>query len=59
MDMFLGEDLGFTDSFDGSVLPFLISGLLGLFTISLVHIMVKEKDRTRPDDVTDPPTGTV
>jgi len=59
MDMFLGADLGFTDSFDGSVLPFLISGLLGLFTVSLVHIMVKEKDRTRLDDVTDPPTGTV
>ena len=47
-DMFHGTDLGFK-MFTGTNIPFLISGCLGIFTVSLVLFMVRDRghvDRT-------------
>jgi MFS family permease len=41
-DMFHGADLGFK-AFDGTNVPFLISGCMGLFTVSLVLFMVRDR----------------
>ena len=41
-DMFHGADLGFK-AFSGTNVPFLISGCLGLFTVSLVLFMVRDR----------------
>jgi len=41
-DMFHGADLGFK-AFNGTNVPFLISGCMGLFTVSLVLFMVRDR----------------
>jgi len=43
-DYFNGMDLGMTPPFDGTMIPFVISGLLGVLTVSLVFLFVKEKE---------------
>ena len=45
-DYFHGTDLGLAAPFDGTWVPFLVSGILGLFTVSLVLVLVSEKGRT-------------
>lgn len=42
IDYFLGADLGLSAPFDGSVIPFLVSGMLGLITVSMVLLFLKE-----------------
>lgn len=42
-DYFHGRDLGFGTAFDGTVLPFLISGILGLLAVTMVQMLVKER----------------
>ncbi|MBN1677093.1 MAG: MFS transporter [Candidatus Thermoplasmatota archaeon] len=41
-DYFHGIDLGLPEPFDGTVIPFVISGLLGVFTVSMVQLLVKD-----------------
>ncbi len=43
LDMFFGKSLGLPDPLNGNIVPFVISGLLGMFTVALVQILVKEK----------------
>jgi hypothetical protein len=43
IDYFLGLDLGLAAPVDGTMIPFLVSGLLGLVTITMVLVMVKER----------------
>jgi MFS family permease len=43
IDYFLGLDLGLASPVDGTMIPFLVSGLLGLVTITMVLVMVKER----------------
>jgi len=42
-DSFHGIDLGLPPPADGTWIPFLISGLLGIFTITLVQVTVRER----------------
>lgn len=42
-DYFHGMDLGLQAPFDGTMIPFLISGGLGLFTVSMVKLLVRER----------------
>ena len=42
-DAFKGRDLGLASLMDGTVIPFIVSGLMGLFTVSLVLLFVSEK----------------
>lgn len=44
IDYFFGRDLGSLVPFDGTAVPFMISGCLGLFTVSLVLLLVKERE---------------
>ena len=41
-DFFKTKDLGLFDK-DGTILPFIVSGLIGLFTVSLVLLFVRER----------------
>lgn len=50
LDLFFGKDLGLPGPFTGNVVPFLMSGALGLFTVSLVRLLVKEKGRDKPPE---------
>jgi MFS family permease len=42
-DAFHGRDLGMATFFDGTMIPFIVSGLVGLFTVSLVLLFVEER----------------
>ncbi len=41
-DYFHGMGLGLPQPFDGTVIPFVISGMLGVFTVSMVQLLVKD-----------------
>jgi len=43
IDVFFGKSIGLTHPFMGTMVPFIVSGALGIFTISLVFFFVKEK----------------
>jgi MFS family permease len=43
LDLFFGKSLGLPDPLNGNMVPFLISGALGIFTVCLVQVFVKEK----------------
>jgi DHA1 family multidrug resistance protein-like MFS transporter len=43
LDMFFGKSLGLPGPLNGNIVPFLVSGALGMFTVSLVQVLVKEK----------------
>ena len=43
LDNFYNVDLGLPEPFDGTMIPFLVSALLGFITVSLVLVFVKEK----------------
>lgn len=42
-DYFHGMDLGLPSPFDGTIVPFLVSGGLGLVTVTMVRAMVRER----------------
>jgi MFS family permease len=42
-DHFHGRDIGLPWSLDGTMIPFLVSGLLGIFTVLMVHVVINEK----------------
>jgi len=44
-DAFYDKDVGTFIEIDGTIMPFLVSGLLGLFTVTLVLLLVKEQAR--------------
>jgi DHA1 family multidrug resistance protein-like MFS transporter len=46
LDMYFGVDLGLPAPIDGTMIPFFVSGGLGLFTVSLVMLFVKERKPT-------------
>ncbi|MGD9962563.1 MAG: MFS transporter [Thermoplasmata archaeon] len=48
-DQFHGRDFGFPFGIDGTVVPFVISGVMGITTVMMVHLTVKESRRARPD----------
>jgi MFS family permease len=45
LDLFYDMDLGMPQPLDGTMIPFLVSGALGIFTVSLVQMFVKERPR--------------
>lgn len=45
LDLFYEMDLGLPSPVDGTMIPFMVSGLLGIFTVSLVQMFVKERRR--------------
>lgn len=47
-DYFHGRDFGLPQPLDGTLIPFLLSGLMGLATVSMVLITVKERKKARP-----------
>jgi DHA1 family multidrug resistance protein-like MFS transporter len=49
LDAFFAKDIGLPDPFSGTMVPFLISGGLGIFTVTLVLMLVKEKPRPIPE----------
>ena len=49
LDAFFAKDIGLPDPFTGTMVPFLISGGLGIFTVTLVLLLVKEKPRPAPE----------
>jgi len=49
LDTYFGVDLGLPSPIDGTMIPFFVAGGLGLFTVSLVMLLVKER---RPVEVT-------
>jgi DHA1 family multidrug resistance protein-like MFS transporter len=49
LDAFFAKDIGLPDPFSGTMVPFLISGGLGIFTVTLVLLLVKEKPRLVPE----------
>lgn len=42
-DLFHGRDFGLPEPFDGTMVPFLLSGIVGITTITMVLIIVKER----------------
>ena len=42
-DAFHGRDLGMASLMDGTMIPFIVSGLMGLFTVTLVLLFVQER----------------
>ena len=42
-DYFHGTDMGLPSPFDGTMIPFLVSGILGVLTVTLVLLMVRER----------------
>jgi DHA1 family multidrug resistance protein-like MFS transporter len=49
LDAFFAKDIGLPDPFSGTMVPFLISGGLGIFTVTLVLLLVKEKPKPVPE----------
>jgi MFS family permease len=49
LDAFFAKDIGLPDPFSGTMVPFLIAGGLGIFTVTLVLLLVKEKPRSVPE----------
>jgi len=49
LDAFFAKDIGLPDPFSGTMVPFLIAGGLGIFTVTLVLLLVKEKPRPVPE----------
>ena len=43
LDTYFGVDLGLPSPIDGTMIPFFVAGGLGLFTVSLVTLLVKER----------------
>jgi MFS family permease len=43
LDHFYGADIGLGGVFDGTIIPFVLSGGIGMFTISLVMVYVRER----------------
>jgi DHA1 family multidrug resistance protein-like MFS transporter len=43
LDVYFGKDLGLPSPIDGTMIPFFVAGALGLFTVSLVMLLVKER----------------
>jgi MFS family permease len=43
LDVFYARDLGLPDPFSGTMVPFLISGGLGIVTVTMVMLLVREK----------------
>ena len=50
-DIFRGMDFGMAAPFDGTIVPFLVSGGLGVVTVSMVLFLVKEPRSPQPDAV--------
>ena len=49
-DAFQGRDFGLPAPFDGTMIPFLLSGIVGIFTISMVHFLVHEETPPSSND---------
>ena len=47
-DMFHGRTFGLPEPFDGTMVPFLLSGVIGIATITMVLVIVKERGRAEP-----------
>ena len=47
-DMFHGRDFGLPGPLDGTMVPFLLSGVIGIATITMVLFIVKERGRAEP-----------
>jgi MFS transporter, DHA1 family, multidrug resistance protein len=45
-DHFHGRDFGLPSPFDGTMVPFVLSGAMGIATVMMVHLMVKEARKT-------------
>ncbi|MBU0685587.1 MAG: hypothetical protein ABIE25_02975 [Thermoplasmatota archaeon] len=43
MSIFIGWSLGLPDPLNGNIVPFLISGALGMFAVVLAQVNLKEK----------------
>lgn len=43
IDVYYGRDIGMPSPIDGTMIPFFVSGGLGLFTVSMVSLLVKER----------------
>ncbi|MCU0852202.1 MAG: MFS transporter, partial [Thermoplasmata archaeon] len=48
-DGFHGMDLGMPSPIDGTIIPFVISGLLGIITVTLVSLFVKDRAPVQKD----------
>jgi len=46
-DCFHGRDFGLPAPLDGTMVPFIISGVMGILTVSMVHLLVKERARPK------------
>ncbi len=49
LDAFFAKDIGLPNPFSGTMVPFLISGGLGIFTVTLVLLLVKERPKPVPE----------
>jgi len=48
LDLYFGVDIGLPSPIDGTMIPFFVSGALGLITVSLVMLLVRER---RPSEL--------
>jgi len=48
LDLYFGVDIGLPSPIDGTMIPFFVSGALGLITVSLVMLLVKERRLREP-----------
>ncbi len=46
-DCFQGRDFGLPYPLDGTMVPFLLSGVMGIATVMMVHLTVKERTKTK------------
>ncbi len=49
-DMYHGRDFGLPAPLDGTMVPFVISGVMGITTILMVHITVKERRAAKKEE---------
>jgi len=54
IDVYYGRDIGLPSPIDGTMIPFFVSGCLGLVTVTLVFVLVKER-RAGSADAPPPP----
>ncbi|MDQ1372122.1 MAG: transporter [Candidatus Thermoplasmatota archaeon] len=56
-DQFHGRDFGLPLGIDGTVVPFVISGIMGITTVMMVHLTVKEAKRVKAgeEELPNPP----